>query len=45
MQKLPNRALIQDCVTCWGSTVNILERLMAQQAAIAAVVVSQIPNA
>ena len=29
--------LIQDCVTCWGSPLDILERLMEQQAPIAAV--------
>lgn len=37
MLKLPKHALIQDCVTRWGSTLSMLERLMEQQAAIAAV--------
>ena len=27
----------QDCPTCWGSTLGMLERLAEQQAAIAAV--------
>ena len=39
MLKLPTHALIQDCVTRWGSTLSMLERLMEQQAAIAAVLV------
>ena len=37
MLKLPQHKLIQDCVTRWGSTLAMLERLMEQQAAIAAV--------
>ena len=37
MLKLPQHKLIQDCVTRWGSTLGMLERLMEQQAAIAAV--------
>ena len=37
MLKLPKHTLIQDCVTRWGSTLSMLERLMEQQAAIAAV--------
>ena len=37
MLKLPKHALTQDCVTRWGSTLSMLERLMEQQAAIAAV--------
>ena len=37
MLKLPNHILVQDCVTYWGNTSNMLERLMKQQAAIAAV--------
>jgi hypothetical protein len=37
MLKLPQHKLIQDCVTRWGSTLGMLESLMEQQAAIAAV--------
>ena len=37
MLKLPEHKLIQDCATRWGSTLAMLERLMEQQAAIAAV--------
>ena len=37
MLQLPQHMLIQDCVTRWGSTLAMLERLMEQQAPIAAV--------
>ena len=37
MLQLLQHMLIQDCVTCWGSTLAMLERLMEQQAPIAAV--------
>ena len=37
MLKLPEHMLIQDSVTRWGSTLAMLERLMEQQAPIAAV--------
>ena len=37
MLKLPQHKLIQECVTRWGSTLHMLQRLMEQQAAIAAV--------
>ena len=37
MLKLLQHKLIQDCVTRWVSTLGMLERLMEQQAAIAAV--------
>ena len=37
MLKVPKHMLIQDCVTRWGSTLAMLERLMEQQAPIAAV--------
>ena len=36
MLQLPCHEFIQDCVTRWGSTLAMLERLMEQQAAIAA---------
>ena len=39
MLKLPQHALIQDCITRWGSTLSMLERLVEQQAAMAAVLV------
>ena len=35
--KLPQHELIQDCITRWGSTLHMLERIQEQQAAIAAV--------
>ena len=35
--KLPEHELIQDCITRWGSTLHMLERIQEQQAAIAAV--------
>ena len=41
MLKLPEHKLIQDCVTRWGSTLAMLERLMEQQAAIAAVLMDE----
>ena len=41
MLKLPDHKLIQDCVTRWGSTLAMLERLMEQQAAIAAVLMDR----
>ena len=37
MLQLPNHQLIQHCPTRWGSTLNMLERLAEQQAAICAV--------
>ena len=37
MLQLPHHEPIQDCVTQWGSTLAMLERLMEQQAAIVAV--------
>ena len=37
MLKLPQHKLIQECTTHWGSTLGMLERIMEQQAAIAAV--------
>ena len=37
MLKLPQHQLIQECTTRWGSTLGMLERIMEQQAAIAAV--------
>ena len=37
MLKLPKHKLVQECTTRWGSTLGMLERLMKQQAAIAAV--------
>ena len=37
MLKLPKHMLIQDCVIRWGSTLAMLERLIEQQAPIAAV--------
>ena len=40
MLKLPQHKLIQACITRWGSTLNMLQRLMEQQAAIAAVLMS-----
>ena len=36
MLKLPQHQLIQVCATCWGSTLGMLQRLLEQQAAIAA---------
>ena len=35
--KLPEHDLVQDCITRWGSTLHMLERIQEQQAAIAAV--------
>ena len=35
--KLPEHKLVQDCITRWGSTLYMLERIQEQQAAIAAV--------
>ena len=32
-----NHILVQDCVTRWGSTLSMLEKILEQQAAIAAV--------
>ena len=40
MLKLPQHKLIQECATRWGSTLDMLQRLMEQQAAIAAVLMS-----
>ena len=37
MLQLPNHQPIQHCPTRWGSTLNMLERLAEQQAAICAV--------
>lgn len=37
MLQLPKHRLIQECITRWGSTLHMIERLMEQQAAIAAV--------
>ena len=37
MLKFPKHSLTQDCVTRSGSTLSMLERVMEQQAAIAAV--------
>ena len=37
MLQLPKHTLIQECITRWGSTLHKIERLMEQQAAIAAV--------
>ena len=37
MLKLPQHQLIQECATRWGSTLGMLQRLLEQQAAIAAV--------
>ena len=37
MLELPSHELVQNCVTRWGSTLVMLEHLMEQQAAIAAV--------
>ena len=37
MLQIPEHQLIQDCPTRWGSTLNMLERVSEQQAAIAAV--------
>ena len=34
--KIPQHALAQDCITRWGSTLHMLQRLQEQQAAIAA---------
>ena len=34
--KIPQHALVQDCITRWGSTLHMLQRLQEQQAAIAA---------
>ena len=34
--KIPQHAVIQDCITHWGSTLHMLQRLQEQQAAIAA---------
>ena len=34
--KIPRHAVVQDCITCWGSTLHMLQRLQEQQAAIAA---------
>uniref|UniRef100_A0A1X7SLU2 DUF659 domain-containing protein n=1 Tax=Amphimedon queenslandica TaxID=400682 RepID=A0A1X7SLU2_AMPQE len=36
MLQLPKHRLIQECITHWGSTLHMIERLMEQQAAIAA---------
>jgi len=35
--KLPEHELIQDCITRWGSTLHMLERIQEQQSAIGAV--------
>ncbi|XP_065891713.1 E3 SUMO-protein ligase ZBED1-like [Dysidea avara] len=37
--KLPQHMLVQDCVTRWGSTLSMLQRLIEQQTAISAVLV------
>ena len=37
--KLPQHMLVQDCVTRWGSTLCMLQRLMEQRTAISAVLV------
>jgi len=38
MLQLPEHQLTQDCLTCWGSTLNmLLKHVSEQQAAIAAV--------
>ena len=37
MLQLPQHKLTQECVTRWGSTLDMLQRLMEQQEAIAAV--------
>ena len=34
--KIPQHALVQDCITRWGSTLHMLQRFQEQQAAIAA---------
>lgn len=39
MLDLPEHKLVQEVVTKWGSTLGMLQRLMEQQAAIAAVLV------
>ena len=39
MLDLPEHKLVQEVVTRWGSTLGMLQRLMEQQAAIAAVLV------
>ena len=40
MLKLPQHQLIQECTTRWGSTLGMPERIMEQQAAIAAVLMA-----
>ena len=37
--KLPQHMLVQDCVTCWGSTLCMLQCLMEQRTAISAILV------
>lgn len=39
MLQLPEHQLIQECITRWGSTLAMLDRLLEQQAAIAAVLI------
>ena len=39
MLKLPQHQLTQECTTRWGSTLGMLQRIMEQQAAIAAVLI------
>ena len=41
MLQLPQHKLVQDCVTQWGSTLGMMERLLEQQAALAAVLIER----
>ena len=41
MLQIPEYQLVQDCPTHWGSTLNVLERVSEQQAAIAAVLIEE----